>query len=257
MALPRPRRSAVRPPKPNQSPIAVSKAAPSSPEPTAKRRNVLAFELVPTPAASSEVRSAAARAVALPVYNYGSPQFNLAQMHRFSFSRRRLQNAALPDGDSSSLAALPFRDAARRWIESRDSVLRGRTGKGYKHHISQLNKFFGHLRLEEIYVGHLIAYQEARTENEKALEKEVRSVDDPSRASRSAANDEASQRVVTNRRSTPALPMSISKKKKALDHLRSAGCSHCDEEASGRSHFWPRSCHPTRWPLGRAKAPSP
>ena len=115
LATSRPRRSAVRPPKPNQSPIAVSKAAPSSPEPTAKRRNVLAFEFVPTPAASSEVRSAAARAVALPVYNYGSAatqpgaDASLLVLPQTTSERCIAANA-------SSLAALPFRDAARQSI---------------------------------------------------------------------------------------------------------------------------------------------
>jgi integrase len=211
--------SAVRQPKSNQSPITVSRAA-SAPEPTAKRGNILAFELVPTTVASSEVQSGTPGAIALPAYNYGSaatqPDADPSPLVILQTTSER----CIASGDSSSLAALSFREAARRWIESRDSVLRERTGESYKHHISQLNKFFGDLRLDGIHVGHLIAYQRARVENANGLWNK--------KCGPSIINHELCvvQQVMKRAKEWSrigdlytALPIPISKKKKVLDDL--------------------------------------
>ena len=71
----------------------------------------------------------------------------------------------ITSGDASALALLTFRDAGKRWHESRCSVLRARTSYMYDHHLNTLNKFFGEMRLKSIHVGHLIEYQAARKEN--------------------------------------------------------------------------------------------
>jgi hypothetical protein len=54
----------------------------------------------------------------------------------------------IASGDAASLALLPFHDAAERWLESRKPSLKGRTPVSCEHRISQLNKFFGDLRVK-------------------------------------------------------------------------------------------------------------
>ena len=66
-----------------------------------------------------------------------------------------------------AFAALPFGTAADLWIETRRNKLRKRTLVSYHHHVQQLNKFFGNIRLRDIHIGNLIDYQRARTENEE------------------------------------------------------------------------------------------
>jgi integrase len=70
-------------------------------------------------------------------------------------------------GDAAALASLPFQDAAARWLESRRAVLRDRTFYMYGHHLHTLDKFFGSTRVKDIHIGHVIAYQLARMENQE------------------------------------------------------------------------------------------
>jgi integrase len=126
----------------------------------------------------------------------------------------------IASGNATALALLPFREAAERWLESRGAVLRGRTNQGYAHHISQLNKFFGDLRLNRIHVGHLIAYQNARTENAGGLWKKT--------CGPSIINHELSvvQQVMKRAKEWDrigdnymALPIPASQKRKVLDDI--------------------------------------
>ena len=54
-----------------------------------------------------------------------------------------------------------FIEAASLWLESRKRLAPG-TVRDYKACIKSLTKFFGELRLKEIHIGHIAAYQEER-----------------------------------------------------------------------------------------------
>jgi integrase len=58
-----------------------------------------------------------------------------------------------------------FSDAATLWFEAKKRHLKSRTRVGVLQQIRQLNKFFGPQRLYRIHIGHVRAYQEARTHN--------------------------------------------------------------------------------------------
>lgn len=62
-----------------------------------------------------------------------------------------------------------FAEAAAIWLDARSATassrarfLRKSTQDSYRHYIESLDLFFGNLRLEQIHVGHLRQYQEAR-----------------------------------------------------------------------------------------------
>ncbi|HEV2618696.1 MAG TPA: site-specific integrase [Acidobacteriaceae bacterium] len=71
----------------------------------------------------------------------------------------------ISSGDAAIIAKLPFREAGKRWIDSRAQALRGGSEANLRHNLKQLNKFFGALRVEEIHIGHIHAYQQARIAN--------------------------------------------------------------------------------------------
>lgn len=82
-----------------------------------------------------------------------------------TISKESGTSRTISSGDAAILAKLPFREAGLRWIDARSQGLRGRSEFGLRHHLKQLNKFFGALRVEEIHIGHLHAYQQARIAN--------------------------------------------------------------------------------------------
>jgi len=61
-----------------------------------------------------------------------------------------------------------FKDAAKRYCESREGDLRARSLYQLKHNLKQAGKFFDGLRLHQIHVGHLCEYQAARLENRES-----------------------------------------------------------------------------------------
>jgi integrase len=68
--------------------------------------------------------------------------------------------------------SLAFVDASELWLSSRSldpairpargRFIRANTEKSYRQYVDSLRLFFGNLRLEEIHIGHLRSYQEAR-----------------------------------------------------------------------------------------------
>jgi integrase len=78
----------------------------------------------------------------------------------------KLASRHLASGNAETFAKLRFREAAELWLDSQKQTLRKRTAVGYDYHIRALNVSFGNLRLEDIYIGHVIAHQEARSQNE-------------------------------------------------------------------------------------------
>jgi len=79
----------------------------------------------------------------------------------------------IASGNAEAFARLRFSVAAEIWLDSQRQTLRKRTAVGYALHIRSLNVSFGDLRLEEIYIGHVIAHQEARSRNEGERWKKV------------------------------------------------------------------------------------
>lgn len=70
---------------------------------------------------------------------------------------------------SRILPSSSFAEAAAIWLESRSATassraqfLRKSTRDSYRHYIESLDLFFGNLKLDQIHVGHLRQYQEAR-----------------------------------------------------------------------------------------------
>lgn len=93
-------------------------------------------EPAPAPSASApaETASAAAPAAFSPLTGLTGPEF----------------------------ASLAFRSAAPIWLQDRRGAISPRSFADYGQHITQLNKFFGDLRLSEIHIGHLREYQRIR-----------------------------------------------------------------------------------------------
>jgi integrase len=123
---------------------------------------------------------------------------------------------------------MPFHHAADRWLESRKSVLRGRTGGLYQHQLKQVNKFFGEIRVKNIHVGHLIAYQNSRLTNEAELTDGTKASPWAKKAGASCINHELSivQQVMKRANEWKrigdlytALPLPPSQKKKVLDDI--------------------------------------
>lgn len=72
--------------------------------------------------------------------------------------------------DPDSLLQKKFPTAAKLWLETRKPYLNENTFALYEHHISQLSKFFGHLTIQKIHLGHLREYQRARVANSVTLQ---------------------------------------------------------------------------------------
>lgn len=68
-------------------------------------------------------------------------------------------------GNARALASMPFSEAMKHWLDSRERVLKGRTPALYRHQINILERFFVDMKPDDIHVGHMIAYQEARLIN--------------------------------------------------------------------------------------------
>jgi integrase len=96
-------------------------------------------------------------------YNHGSLAVDPSAP--FLVAPENASERTIASGDAAALAALTFEDAAARWLESKKLGLKGRTPVAYEHNVSQLNKFFGKLRVNKIHVGHLNEYQRARKAN--------------------------------------------------------------------------------------------
>lgn len=82
-----------------------------------------------------------------------------------TISKESGTSRTISSGDAAIIAKLPFKEAGKRWIDSRAQGLRGRSEEGLRHNLKQLNKFFGALRVHEIHIGHINAYQQARIAN--------------------------------------------------------------------------------------------
>lgn len=74
------------------------------------------------------------------------------------YSRLRKEDAMR----TQVLAQSGFIDAATAWLESRKPYISARTAKDYLQYIGTLSKFFGELKLTEVYGDHLRAYQKMR-----------------------------------------------------------------------------------------------
>jgi integrase len=94
-----------------------------------------------------------------------APQFHLPSRAGYDRNRSNDQKQGVIVTSPEDLADMKFRDAAEIWIESRAVALRGRTPKFNRQMISSLNKFIGDLRVRDIQVEHIEAYQKARQEN--------------------------------------------------------------------------------------------
>lgn len=75
--------------------------------------------------------------------------------------------ALQPDRRLGQLAALPFAAAAQEWLAWLSSGRRRRPVSAsslrlYRAYIAELGRFFGALPLEDIHLGHVVAYQEQR-----------------------------------------------------------------------------------------------
>ena len=60
------------------------------------------------------------------------------------------------------LAQSLFEEAAAAWLESRKPYIGPRTYKDYQQYLGTLSKFFGELKLTEIFADHIRAYQRMR-----------------------------------------------------------------------------------------------
>lgn len=67
--------------------------------------------------------------------------------------------------DPASMVRMKFEDAARVWFDANKARWKKRTAYGNRFGIEQLGKFFAGIRLDSVHIGHLLAYQEERTEN--------------------------------------------------------------------------------------------
>lgn len=215
-------------------------AAPTSAPPTsANAQSTRKFWVVPerSPATTSARPTNATATVkdsqadrqtmrTLPDYNHGAVATRPDTP--FLVAPENPSERNITNGDAAALGVLPFHDAADRWLESRKPSLKGRTPASYEHHISQLNKFFGDLRVNKIHVGHLNAYQKARTANSITLPDGTQVSPWKKTCGPSIINHELSvvQQVMKRAKEWArigdlyiALPTPTSKKKKVLDDL--------------------------------------
>ncbi|HVG27136.1 MAG TPA: hypothetical protein VM865_05990, partial [Acidobacteriaceae bacterium] len=64
--------------------------------------------------------------------------------------------------DPTTLADKEFSVAGKIWLESRRVHLRQRVLYGYQHHCKWLTVHFGGMKLRDIHIGHVMAYQTQR-----------------------------------------------------------------------------------------------
>lgn len=68
--------------------------------------------------------------------------------------------------DPEQFSKLRFQEAGEQYLAARRGTLKPRTHYGYEHHVKHLSVFFGEMRLHQIHVGHMMAYQKARRDND-------------------------------------------------------------------------------------------
>ena len=82
----------------------------------------------------------------------------------FDPSSEALRDAILSN-DPDQLLSANFSSAAEKWLGTRERYLDPKTVPLYKHHLSQLCKYFGRFTIQDIHLGHLREYQTARLAN--------------------------------------------------------------------------------------------
>jgi integrase len=103
----------------------------------------------------------------------GLPQFISPSHAGFNRNRSDARNHGVIVNRPEDLAEMKFRDAAEVWMESRLVALRGRTPQFNCQMIKNLNKFLGNIRVRDIQVEHIEAFQKARLENAVTMQGEI------------------------------------------------------------------------------------